>query len=58
MAAMTAAQQTISALAIVALAVGGLLWRALSSRGVGGCGNEECRAISPEVKKLRRRLKR
>jgi hypothetical protein len=55
---MTPAQQTIAALIIVALAAGWLFWRALSGRGAGGCGSDECRAISPELKKLQRRLKR
>jgi hypothetical protein len=57
-AVMTPAQQTIAALIIVALAAGWLFWRALSGRGAGGCGSDECRAISPELKKLQRRLKR
>ena len=54
---MTAIHQTVAALTIVALAAGWLVWRALSKRGQTGCGSEECHAISPEVKKLQRRLK-
>jgi hypothetical protein len=54
---MTPGQQSIAALAIVALAAGWLLWRAWISRGASGCGGGECHAISPEVKKLQARLK-
>jgi hypothetical protein len=55
---MTAAHQTIAALGIVALAAAWLVRRALSNNGRTGCGNAECHAVSPEVKKLQRRLKR
>jgi hypothetical protein len=54
---MNPVQQNIAALAVVALAAGWLLWRAVFHRGKGGCGGEECHAISPEVKKLQARLK-
>jgi len=55
---MTTGHQTIVALTIVALAAGWLLWRAFSGHGSGGCGSAECHAISPELKKLQRRVKR
>jgi hypothetical protein len=51
-------QQGIAALAIVALAAAWLLWRAFRGRGSGSCGNGECHAVSPEVKKLKAKLKR
>jgi hypothetical protein len=55
---MTPDLQTVEALTIVALAAGWLLWRVLSTGGAGGCGSGECHAISPEMKRLQRRLKR
>jgi hypothetical protein len=55
---MTPDQQSIAALTIVALTAGWLVWRAFRGHGSGGCGNEECHAVSPEVKKLQRRLRR
>jgi hypothetical protein len=55
---MTPGQQSIEALAIVAVAAGWLLWRALSGRATGGCGCAECQAINPEAKKLQAGLKR
>ena len=54
---MTVGQQSIAALAIVALAAGWLLWRAFFRRDSGGCGGGDCHAISPEVKKLKAKLK-
>lgn len=50
--------QTIAALGIVALAVGALAWRTLRRDPAKGCGSSgACGAVSPEVKKLRSRLK-
>lgn len=55
---MSPAVQTFVALAIVALAAGALLWRTLRRDPVKGCGsNGACGAVSPEVRKLRARLK-
>jgi hypothetical protein len=45
-------------LAIVALAAGWLLWRAFRRDNSGGCGGGECSAVSPEVKKLKAKMKR
>lgn len=50
--------QTLVALAAVAVAAGALLWRALRHDPAKGCGSSGlCGAVSPEVKKLRARLK-
>lgn len=50
--------QTLVALAAVAVAAGALLWRALRRDPAKGCGSSGlCGAVSPEVKKLRARLK-
>jgi len=50
--------QTIVALAIVALTVGWLVFRALRKDPAQGCsGSGACGAVSPEIKKLRARLK-
>ncbi len=55
---MTPGQQGVAALAIVALAAVWLLWRAFRRDGSGGCASGECGAVSPEVKKLKAKLKR
>ncbi len=55
---MTSDQQGIVAQAIVALAAGWLLWHAFFRRSPGGCVCAECRAISPEAKRLQAGLKR
>jgi len=55
---MNAAVQTFVALGIVALTAGWLLWRVLARRGQTGCGNEDCGAVSPEARALRKKLKR
>ncbi len=50
--------QTLIALAVVAVAAVALLWRTLRRDPAKGCGsNGACGAVSPEVKKLRARLK-
>lgn len=55
---MSPATQTFVALAVVAIAVIALLWRTLRRDPAKGCGsNGACGAVSPEVKKLRARLK-
>ena len=54
---MTPTVQTTIALAVVALAAGWLIRRAVIKRQHGGCG-DDCGAISPELKKLQRQLKR
>ncbi|MEO6995744.1 MAG: FeoB-associated Cys-rich membrane protein [Lacunisphaera sp.] len=55
---MSATLQTIIALAVVALAGGWLLYSAFSKKSSSGCGGGGCSAVSPEVKKLRAKLKR
>jgi hypothetical protein len=56
---MSASGQTVIALVVVALAAGGLVWRALATRGKHGCGGGECGAVSPDarafLKKVRKR---
>ncbi|HYP18072.1 MAG TPA: hypothetical protein VEQ65_12745 [Opitutus sp.] len=47
--------QTLLALAVVALAVGGLVWRSLARRRNPGCGTD-CGAVSPELKRLQSQL--
>lgn len=55
---MSSSLQTILALMLVALAAGLLLRMWFGKKKSGGCGNEHCGAISPEVKKLQAKLKR
>jgi len=50
--------QTAAALAIVAITVTWLVFRALAKKKNSGCGGGDCGAISPEVRKLQARLKR
>lgn len=54
---MSATLQTIIALIIVALAAALLLRSWFSKRKSPGCGSESCGAVSPEIKKLRSRIK-
>lgn len=54
---MSAPLQTIIALAIVALAVTLLLRAWLKKKPSAGCGSGSCSAVSPEIKKLRSRIK-
>jgi hypothetical protein len=54
---MTPTLQTIIALAIVAIAAGLLLRSWFGKKKSSGCGNESCSAVSPEIKKLRSKLK-
>jgi hypothetical protein len=49
--------QTITALAIVALAVVWLIGRAIAKRRHPGCGGD-CGAVSPEMRRLQAKLKR
>ena len=51
---MTAELQTYAALAVVAGAVAGLVWRVVRRRREPGCGGS-CGAVSPEMKALRRK---
>jgi len=53
----TPTAQTVIALGLVALAALFLLRSFLRKRGQPGCGSD-CGAVSPEIKKLRSRLKR
>lgn len=54
---MSAELQSILALLVVALALAGLVWRAVAKRKNPGCGTD-CGAISPEVKRLQNHLAR
>lgn len=54
---MSATLQTIIALIIVALAAALLLRSWFSKRKSPGCSSESCGAVSPEIKKLRSRIK-
>ncbi len=54
---MSPAFQTIAALLIVVLAVIWLGARALAKRKNPGCG-DDCGAVSPELKRLQRRLRK
>ncbi|MBP6507048.1 MAG: hypothetical protein KA257_05740 [Opitutaceae bacterium] len=54
---MTPEIQTYLALAVVALTATGLVWKMLRKDHSKGCGGGECGALSPEVKKLRARIK-
>lgn len=55
---MPAEIQTLLALAVVALTAVWLVRRALRHDPNRGCGGGTCSALSPEVKKLRARVKR
>ena len=55
---MSATLQTVVALGLVAIAVVWLVWSAIRKRKSSGCGSEGCAAVSPEIKKLRAKLKR
>jgi hypothetical protein len=55
---MSASAQTLVALALVALAATWLILSLLKKRKQPGCGSEGCGAVSPELKKLRAKLKR
>ncbi len=54
---MSATLQTAIALAIVAIAATLLLRSWFGKRRKPGCGSESCGAVSPEIKKLRSKLK-
>jgi hypothetical protein len=54
---MSSSVQTVVALALVALAAGLLLRSWFKKRAQPGCGSDSCGAVSPEIKKLRSRLK-
>jgi len=55
---MSSSLQTIIALALVGVAAAWLIFSALRKNHSSGCGGGGCSAVSPEVKKLRARLKR
>lgn len=55
---MSAEIQSILALAVVALTACWLVRRALRHDPNRGCGGGSCPALSPEVKKLRARVRR
>ncbi|HEY4245593.1 MAG TPA: hypothetical protein VGM64_01990 [Lacunisphaera sp.] len=54
---MSSTLQTIIALVVVTGTAGWLLYSAFRKKSSSGCGNEGCSAVSPEVKKLRAKLK-
>jgi hypothetical protein len=54
---MSASVQTIFVFAIVVLAATFLLRLWFGKKKSAGCGNEGCSAVSPEIKKLRSKLK-
>jgi hypothetical protein len=54
---MSSSLQTIIALAVVALAAALLLRSWFGKKKSSGCGSEGCAAVSPEIKKLRSKLK-
>lgn len=49
--------QAVVALGIVALAAGLLMRSWLKKRPQAGCGSNSCSAVTPEVRKLKDRLK-
>jgi hypothetical protein len=55
---MSATLQTVVALGIVAVAATLLVRSFLKKRSQPGCGSEGCSAVSPEIRKLRAKLKR
>jgi hypothetical protein len=55
---MSSSTQTILALAVVALAAAWLLRGWFAKKKSSGCGSESCGAVSPEIKKLQKQLKR
>jgi hypothetical protein len=55
---MPASTQTFIAFAIVGMAVALLMRSWLKKSPGAGCGQEGCSAVSPEIKKLRDKLKR
>jgi len=54
---MAASEQTVIALAIVVLAAGGLVWRAVAARGKPGCG-DSCGAVSPDAKAFLKKVRK
>lgn len=54
---MSSSLQTILALAVVAVAAAWLIYSSIRKRHSSGCSSEGCAAVSPEVKKLRAKLK-
>ncbi len=55
---MSASTQTFIAFAIVGIAVALLVRSGFKKKSGAGCGQEGCSAVSPEIKKLRAKLKR
>lgn len=54
---MSSTLQTIIALGIVALAAALLARHYFKKRAQPGCGSEGCAAVSPEIRKLKSKLK-
>jgi hypothetical protein len=55
---MSSILQTIIALALVAVAAGWLIYLAARKKSSSGCAGAGCSAVSPEIKKIRAKLKR
>jgi len=55
---MSAELQTLLSLLVVALAAVWLLRRTFGKNAKGGCASGECVALSPSVKKLKRKVRR
>jgi hypothetical protein len=55
---MSSSWQTIAALSLVALAAAWLVRSAVRKSRTPGCGSEGCGAISPDAKRLLRKLKK
>jgi hypothetical protein len=53
---MSPALQTILALGLVALAAGLLLRSWLKKKPSSGCGSDNCSAVTPEIKDLKKRV--
>lgn len=56
---MSSELQTVVALSLVALAAGYLLWTWFGpKKNKSGCGDGACGAVSPEVKRLQKHLRK
>jgi len=54
---MSAELQTLFSLLVVVLAAAWLLCRTFGKNAKGGCSSGECSALSPSVKKLKRKVR-
>jgi len=55
---MSAELQTLLSLLVVLVAAVWLLCRAFGKNAKGGCASGECAALSPSIKKLKRKVRR